>query len=138
MQRVVIDEPYVPVLPHRGRFWPAVLAPVVPLILRKSYGVTRVECVHGERLRESVRAGHGVMLTPNHCRDEDPLVLGALAKAGGSPLFIIASWHVFKASRLNGFLLAARGGVPAFTARAPTGARSTPPSRCWPTRSVRW
>jgi 1-acyl-sn-glycerol-3-phosphate acyltransferase len=109
MQRVVLDQPYVPVLPHRGRFWPTVLAPIVPFILRKSYGVVRVECVHAERLRASVQAGHGIVLAPNHCRDEDPLVLGALAKAAGTPLHIIASWHVFKLNRLNAFLLPRAG-----------------------------
>lgn len=109
MQRVVIDEPYVPVLPHRGRIWPALLSLVLPGILRRSYGVTRVECVHAERLQASLTAGHGVVLAPNHCRDEDPLVLGALSRAAGSPFFTIASWHVFKLSRLNAFVLPRAG-----------------------------
>lgn len=109
MQRVVIDEPYVPVLPKRGRFWPAVLKLCVPHLLRKGYGVTRVECQHVDRLQASIAAGHGILLAPNHCRDEDPVVLGMLARAARTNLFIMASWHVFKQNRLNAFLLPRAG-----------------------------
>ncbi len=125
MQRVVLDEPYVPVLPHRGRFWPTVLAPIVPYILRKSYGVARVTCVHAERLQASLAAGHGVVLAPNHCRDEDPLVLGALSKAAGTPLHIIASWHVFKQNRVNAFLLPRAGAFSIYREGSDRGAINT-------------
>ncbi len=109
MQNVVIDIPYVPVPPHRGRFWPALLSFYVPRLLRKKYGVTRVECVHTERLRQSIAAGHGILLTPNHCRDEDPLLIGMLSRAVRSPFFIIASWHLFMQDRKQTFLLRRAG-----------------------------
>ena len=125
MQRVVLDQPYVPVLPHRGRLWPAVLSWYVPRLLRKSYGITRVECVHAERLRASVRAGHGVVLAPNHCRDEDPLVLGTLSKAARTPFFIIASWHVFKQDRLKAFLLPRAGAFSIYREGTDRGAINT-------------
>jgi 1-acyl-sn-glycerol-3-phosphate acyltransferase len=105
MQKIVIDKPYVPVPPYRGRLWPWILSLYVPRLLRRKYGIVRVDCVNGRRLRESIAAGHGVLLAPNHCRDEDPLVLGQLSRAVGKPFFIMASWHVFMQDRVSAFLL---------------------------------
>jgi 1-acyl-sn-glycerol-3-phosphate acyltransferase len=105
MQRVVIDKPYVPVAPYRGRLWPAILSRYVPRMLRKKFGVTKIECVHIDRLQNSMKAGHGVLLAPNHCRDEDPFVLNILSTEAHTPLFIMASWHVFMQSKKQAFLL---------------------------------
>jgi 1-acyl-sn-glycerol-3-phosphate acyltransferase len=109
MQSVVIDKPYVPVPPHRGRIWPAILSRYIPRLLRKNHGVTKVECIHAERLRHSIESGHGVLIAPNHCRDEDPLVLGMLSRAVRSPFFIMASWHLFMQDRMHTFLLRRAG-----------------------------
>src|SRR5262245_4272575 len=109
MQNIIIDKPYVPVPPYRGRIWPALLRLYVPHFLRKNYGIERVECVHAERLRDSIRAGHGILLAPNHSRDEDPFVLAQLTKAAGSPFFIMASWHLFMQSKLKTFVLRRAG-----------------------------
>jgi len=105
MQRIVIDKPYVPVPPSRGRTWPALLSPYIPRLLRKRYGVTHVECLHAERLKASLDAGHGILLAPNHSRDEDPFVLNSLSRAVHSPMFIMASWHVFMQGKWKAFLL---------------------------------
>ncbi len=109
MQNIIIDKPYVPVPPHRGRFWPKLLAHYVPGLLRRKYGIARIEFVHSDRLRDSLKAGHGVLLTPNHCRDEDPFVLGSLSREVGSPFFIMASWHLFAHNRLQTFILRRAG-----------------------------
>jgi 1-acyl-sn-glycerol-3-phosphate acyltransferase len=109
MQSIIIDKPYVPVPPHHWRGWPAMMSPITPWFLRKYYGVTRIDCVGAEKLRDSITAGTGVLLAPNHCRDEDPFVLGALSRAAGSPSFIMASWHVFMKDRLTAFLLRRAG-----------------------------
>ncbi len=105
MQNVVITKPYRFVPPVRGKFWWRVLRPVLPLYLRRTAGITSVQCHGVERLRASLEAGHGVMLTPNHCRPCDPFVLGALSNAVGCPFYIVASWHVFMQNRLQRFLL---------------------------------
>jgi 1-acyl-sn-glycerol-3-phosphate acyltransferase len=110
MQNIVIDKPYVPVPPHRGKFWPKILGIYLPRFLRKKYGVTRIEFLHADRLKESIASGNGVLLTPNHCRDEDPLIMGMLSREVGSPFFIMASWHVFMQQRLTAFILR-RGGA---------------------------
>jgi 1-acyl-sn-glycerol-3-phosphate acyltransferase len=110
MQDIIIDKPYVPVPPHRGRIWPSILALYLPRLLRRKYGLTSVQFINPQRLQQSISAGHGVLLTPNHCRDEDPLVLGMLTQKVGSPFYIMASWHLFMHDRLQSFLLRRAGG----------------------------
>lgn len=109
MQNIVIDKPYVPVPPHEGRIWPAILSFYLPRLLRRKYGVAHVECEGAERLSHSIAAGHGILLTPNHCRDEDPLAMGMLAREVHSPLFIMASWHIFVQDWKQTFLLRRAG-----------------------------
>ncbi|HWP40096.1 MAG TPA: 1-acyl-sn-glycerol-3-phosphate acyltransferase [Tepidisphaeraceae bacterium] len=110
MIQLVSEKPYVPVPPYHGRLWPVLLMRIVPWYLRKQYGVRRVQCVHTERLAESMRAGHGIVLAPNHCRDEDPVVLGMLARCVRSPFFLMASWHLFMHGGLRAWLMR-RGGA---------------------------
>ena len=81
----------------------------MPRFLRKKYGVVNFECEGAERLSESIAAGHGILLTPNHCRDEDPMVMGMLARKVHSPLFIMASWHLFAQDPMQTFLLRRAG-----------------------------
>jgi 1-acyl-sn-glycerol-3-phosphate acyltransferase len=125
MQNIVIDQPYVPVPPHRGRIWPWVLSLFVPRLLRKRYGIVKVECLHVERLRESVRAGHGVLLAPNHCRDEDPIILSGLSRSVGKPFFIMASWHVFMQGRVSAFFLRRAGAFSIYREGIDRGAVET-------------
>jgi hypothetical protein len=72
-------------------------------------GIMRVDCVNADRLARSLADGHGILLTPNHCRDEDPFPLGILSRQVRSPFFIMASWHLFMQNRLKGFLLRRAG-----------------------------
>jgi 1-acyl-sn-glycerol-3-phosphate acyltransferase len=109
MQNIVIDKPYVPIPPYHGRIWPTALTLLVPRMLRKKYGITRVECVNPDRLSRSIADGHGILLTPNHCRDEDPFTLGILSRQVRSPFFIMASWHLFMQTRLKAFILRRAG-----------------------------
>lgn len=105
MQNVVIAKPYRFVAPHRGKLWWRLFRPLLPLYLRKSHGITTVECRGVERLRASLDAGHGIMLAPNHCRPPDPMVLGALSYQVSRPLYVIASWHLFMQNAVQTFLL---------------------------------
>lgn len=105
MQNVVIAKPYRFVAPHRGKLWWRLFRPLLPLYLRKSHGITAVECRGVDRLRASLDAGHGIMLAPNHCRPPDPMVLGALSYQVGRPLYVIASWHLFMQNAVQTFLL---------------------------------
>ncbi len=105
MQNVVIAKPYRFVAPHRGKLWWRLFRLLLPLYLRKSHGITTVECRGVDRLRASLDAGHGIMLAPNHCRPPDPMVLGALSYRIGRPLYVIASWHLFMQNAVQTFLL---------------------------------
>src|SRR3954468_13252617 len=109
MQAVVVDKPYVPVTPYRSTFWASLIVKLAPWYLKRRYGVTQVEVVHGERLKASIDSGCGVLITPNHSRDEDPLVLGTLSSQVGKPFYLMASWHLFVQGKVMPFLLRRAG-----------------------------
>jgi 1-acyl-sn-glycerol-3-phosphate acyltransferase len=109
MQAIVVAKPYSFVPPHRGAFWPRLIRPLLPLLLRKE-GITAVEFHGAEKLAASARAGHGIMLAPNHCRPGDPFVLAALGRSIGLNVHIMGSWHLFMQGALQRFLLP-RAGV---------------------------
>ena len=68
-----------------------------------------IDIVGAEKLRASIAAGHGVLITPNHSRDEDPFILSALARKIGTPCFVVASAHLFMGNKLQAFLLRRAG-----------------------------
>ena len=106
MQNIIIDKPYEFVPPDHGTFWARLLGRfVLPRYLRSSQGVESYEVIGVERLRGSVEAGHGIMLTPNHCRPCDPMVLYPIGLAVGAPIHIMASWHLFMEGRFQRWLL---------------------------------
>jgi 1-acyl-sn-glycerol-3-phosphate acyltransferase len=109
MNSVVSDKLYVPVPPYHGTLWPRLLNLYLPRFLRRRYGTRHIEVIAAEKLRASIDAGHGVLITPNHCRDEDPFILSALARVVGRPFFVVASAHLFMGSRLQSFLLRRAG-----------------------------
>lgn len=109
MQNIIIDQPYEFVPPCRGVFWANLLKPLLPVYLSRSHGVEEVELIGTERLRKSIEAGHGIMITPNHCRPPDPMVLAHLGYAVGRPIHIMASWHLFKQSAVQTWLLRRAG-----------------------------
>lgn len=125
MQRIVIDKPYVPVLPYRGRLWPRVLLPAVPWFLHRKFGISQVDVSGAERLAESLRAGHGIMLAANHCRDCDPIVLGMLSRQVRRPFFVMASWHVFQQGWMQAFLLRRAGAFSIYREGLDRGAVNT-------------
>ncbi|HIA27561.1 MAG TPA: 1-acyl-sn-glycerol-3-phosphate acyltransferase, partial [Planctomycetes bacterium] len=110
MQDLIIDKPYEFVPPMRGRFIPLLIARMlIPRMLRNNHGVVEGECHGGDKIREALAAGHGVLVTPNHPRPADPLALLHLAEAIHSPLFIMASWHLFMQSRFQRFMVRMMG-----------------------------
>lgn len=109
MNSVVSDKPYVPVPPYRGTLWPRAINRYIPRYLRRRYGIVKVEIAGAEKLSASIAAGHGVLITPNHSRDEDPFILSRLARAVGRPFFVVASAHLFMGNKLQAFLLRRAG-----------------------------
>ncbi len=109
MTSVVSDKPYVPVPPYHGTLWPRALYRYVPRFLRRRYGVQRIDVVGAEKLAKSISEGHGVLVAPNHCRDEDPFVLSTLAAKIRQPFFVVASAHLFMDNKVQSFLLRRAG-----------------------------
>jgi 1-acyl-sn-glycerol-3-phosphate acyltransferase len=105
MQNVVIAKPYKFVPPVRWTFWPTVIRPLIRPVLARFWGVTTVEIVGIESLRMALRERSSVMLTPNHCRPCDAYVVAWLGAQAGTPLYTMASWHVFMGRRSEAWLL---------------------------------
>ena len=105
MQNIVIDKPYTFVPPHRGAFWPAVIGPLLRPYLSRVWGVTGVEFTGIERLRAALRERASIVLAPNHCRPCDPMVVSLLGAEAGTPLYTMASWHLFMGNRVTAWLL---------------------------------
>ncbi len=97
MQNIIIEKPYKFIPPHRGNLWPAFIQKfrLVDYYLKKYDGVEKYQLRGVDKLKASLQAGHGVLLTPNHCRYADPLVMGWLSRAVGRHVFAMASWHLF-------------------------------------------
>jgi 1-acyl-sn-glycerol-3-phosphate acyltransferase len=105
MQQVVFEEPYEFIPPIRSNFWAQVCKYTIWPVLRRVYGIASIEYRGLERYLEAVRAGHGILVASNHCRPEDPMVIGSLVKETGQAMYAMASWHVFKQSRLQTWLV---------------------------------
>jgi 1-acyl-sn-glycerol-3-phosphate acyltransferase len=111
MQNIIIEKPYTFIPPHRGTFWSSLFKTLgVPgWYLRRYCGVTKCECRHVDRLRQSIDAGHGVLIAPNHPRTTDPLAMGYLATAAQCHFYAMASWHLFHQSRLHAWAIQKMG-----------------------------
>jgi len=112
MQQIVIEKPYEFIAPHRGTWWPWCIQQLrlVDKHLRKNYGVESFECRNSHRLNDSLAAGHGILLTPNHCRPCDGLVMGLLARRVRCNLFAMASWHLFHQDWFTAWAIPKMGG----------------------------
>ena len=110
MRELIIEEPYEFVPPYRGRLWVNIMRPVVPWYLRRVYGIERVECRGLENLQASISAGHGVLLASNHCRPCDPIVVTYLAGQLRQPIYVMASWHLFKQGTFRRWFIRRMGG----------------------------
>ena len=112
MQNIIIEKPYQFIPPHRGNWWPSFiqLFDLYGRYLRTTEGVVAHELRNEDRLRRSLDAGHGILLTPNHCRAGDALVMGWLARRVGTHVFAMASWHLFHQNWLMAFGVRKMGG----------------------------
>ncbi len=110
MHRVVIEEPYKFVPPYRGRLLSWMFRLWLKPYLRKAHGVVRCTYEGLDHVRDSLKAGHGILLCPNHSRDSDPMLIGMLCRKIPSHVFSMASWHIFKQSPLEAFIVRRLGG----------------------------
>lgn len=112
MQPILIEKPYNFIPPHRGAWWPRLIRDLNlhGFWLRRAEGVQGYELRGAEHLQQSLREGHGILLTPNHCRMSDPLVMGWLARDVRCVVYAMASWHLFEQSRFMRWAIQKMGG----------------------------
>ncbi len=111
MQAVLIEKPYK-FVPPITQTWPGNLAlklGVHKWLLKSREGVVDCEVRNADRLKASVEAGHGVMLTPNHCRTTDPMAMCHLSAATAIPFYTMASWHLFNQNARTTFAIRMMG-----------------------------
>ncbi|MFZ2655969.1 MAG: 1-acyl-sn-glycerol-3-phosphate acyltransferase [Victivallales bacterium] len=105
MQNIIIEKPYKFIPPKHYSLVARITALFVPQIIRKKHGIESTDVVGLEKLRESIRAGHGIIIAPNHSRPSDPEVIGMIPHLLAKPVYIMASWHLFMQSRVLGWML---------------------------------
>jgi len=107
MQNVLVEKPYKFVPPITWE-WPERLLTNLGQfkgLLRKKHGVVDHECRNVDRLLESLKAGHGIMLTPNHPRTADPIAMYFLCRETPMSMYSMASWHLFNQSWFETFMI---------------------------------
>lgn len=109
MQNIILEEPYEFVPAFESEWWCGVIRLWLRRYLRKVFSVHSFECRDVAKLQSSIDAGHGIVLAPNHSRLADPMVLGILSEEAGTELFAMASWHLFKESRWQRWLIRRMG-----------------------------
>ena len=92
---------------YRMRFAPQVWSPALSPTLvnwlrpfrekqrHRDVRVPDVEVKGHDFVRDPMAQGHGVMIMPNHSSHADPYVIYAAADQLGTPLHVMATWHVF-------------------------------------------
>jgi 1-acyl-sn-glycerol-3-phosphate acyltransferase len=78
--------------------------------LHRTEGVEDHETRCLDRLRASLAAGDGVLLTPNHPRTSDPLSIGWITVETPCHVWSMASWHLFHEGWLKAWAIRRMGG----------------------------
>ncbi|MFP6601573.1 MAG: 1-acyl-sn-glycerol-3-phosphate acyltransferase [Pirellulaceae bacterium] len=112
MQNIIIEKPYKFRPPCRGTIWSSLIQKcnLFTRFLRRKEGVVDHEVRHLDRLLKSLQAGHGILITPNHSRNADPLVMGWITKAAKCHVYAMASWHLFNQDWFTSWAIHKMGG----------------------------
>jgi 1-acyl-sn-glycerol-3-phosphate acyltransferase len=112
MQNIIIEKPYKFRPPCRGTIWSSLIqhCNLFTRFLRRKEGVVDHEVRHLDRLLKSLQAGHGILITPNHSRNADPLVMGWITKAAKCHVYAMASWHLFNQDWFTSWAIHKMGG----------------------------
>ena len=87
-----------------------ICAPLRRRAQRKQLCLHEVHVSGAAHLQNSLAAGHRVLITPNHPSHADPFAIYEAASRIGTPIHIMAAWHVFaKHSRLMRWCLRCHG-----------------------------
>ncbi len=112
MHNIIIEKPYKFRPPCRGTIWSSLIQQcnLFTRFLRRKEGVVDHEVRHLDRLLKSLQAGHGILITPNHSRNADPLVMGWITKAAKCHVYAMASWHLFNQDWFTSWAIHKMGG----------------------------
>jgi hypothetical protein len=112
MQDILVEKPYEFIPPHRANWWPTVVRDtnLAGFYLRRAEGIVSHELRGTALLRRSLDEGHGILLTPNHARLSDPLVLAWLAHDVRCLVYAMASWHLFHQGWFRAWAIHKMGG----------------------------
>lgn len=112
MQNIFIEREYKFIPPFRNRFFPWLVnrTGFFPWYLKRTAGVIGCELRNENKLVESLKAGHGVLVTPNHPSTLDPIALSHLAYRTNTLFYAMASWHLFHTSRTERLAIRFMGG----------------------------
>lgn len=110
MFEIIREEPYEFVPPIVSPMW-CWLVRTFRLrgYMREVYRVETFDCRGLDRLQASIADGRGIVLAANHSRLADPMAMGVLSGEAGTELFAMASWHLFKESWWQTFLMRRMG-----------------------------
>lgn len=110
MQDVIVEKPYKFIPPYRTKFFSWLYR---QLSLHAWY-LARFEKVTSHELRgmdhflASQKAGHGILLAPNHSRTADPFVLAWIPWTAKCHVYGLASWHLYQ-NPIHSFFLRSMG-----------------------------
>ena len=110
MHNIFIEKPYNFVPPYTWHWPQRFLTKIGKFkgLLRKD-GVVDHECRNLDRLRDSINAGHGIVLAPNHPRTTDPISMYHLCRETPVSMYTMASWHLFNQSAFETFMVRLMG-----------------------------
>ena len=111
MHNIFIEKPYSFVPPYTWHWPQRFLTKIGKFkgLLRKDHGVVDHECRNLDRLRQTIDAGHGVVLAPNHPRITDPISMYHICRETPVSMYTMASWHLFNQSAFETFMVRLMG-----------------------------
>lgn len=71
------------------------------LLMRRQQRVSSVTVHNGDVVKQAIAANQGIMIAPNHPSHADPHVIYNAADQIQTPLFLMATWHVFHGKPLT-------------------------------------
>lgn len=105
MHQIIIAKPYEFVPPVRSPVWSRLIGLLLRPHIKRAYGMEQIRFERTEILTQALAAGTRVVLAPNHCRPSDPAIIAELARSVGTPVYIMASWHLFMNGALQRWVL---------------------------------
>lgn len=112
MQKIFIEKPYQFVKPVMANWIPWLMNNrlIHRPLLWFTESIVSVESHGVGLLKSSVDAGHAVMMIGNHPRVSDPVAIYDLIRQANTPMFAMASWHLFNKNWFNSAVLRLYGG----------------------------